>query len=77
MRALTASHHAAVSHYHAVTGLACAQAAAGALANTLAHPALRPLWTTTPETLAYLVKLDEEQVARIRALPAKLSAEQA
>ena len=70
--ALTAAHHAAPSVYHAEAGLACAQAAAGALANTLAHAPLRHLWTTSPDTLGYLLKLDESQVERIRALPEKL-----
>ena len=49
------------------------EAAAGALANTLLHDALRPLWTTAADTLAYLVKLDDKQVARLRALPAQMA----
>ena len=39
----------------------------------LQHAGLRPLWTSAPETLAYLIKLDEEQVERILALPNKLA----
>lgn len=54
-------------------GVECALAAAGALANTLQHAALRPLWTSAPEKLAYLLMLDDEQVKRILALPDKLT----
>jgi hypothetical protein len=55
------------------TSLACAQAAAAALVNTLEHSALRPLWTTRPETISYLIRLDDDQIARIRELPARLA----
>lgn len=53
------------------TSLPCAQAAAAALVNTLTHPSLRPIWATP--TLGYLIKLDDEQVARIMELPARLA----
>ena len=46
-----------------------ARCAACALANTLKHVALRPLWTSLPDTLGYLMKLEDAQVERLLALP--------
>ena len=50
------------------------EAATYALANVLQHRSLTPLWTTEPERLAYLIKLEEEQIARVLMLPAQLKA---
>ena len=53
------------------TSLACAQSAAAALVSSLAHPNLQNLWKAP--TLGYLIKLDDQQIAGIRELPAKLA----
>jgi len=49
-----------------------AYAAAGALANLLQHPRLRPLWTYEADKLAYLVRVDAEEETRLLRLPERL-----
>jgi hypothetical protein len=49
-----------------------AYAAAGALANLLQHPRLRPLWTYEADKLAYLVRVDPEEETRLLRLPERL-----
>ena len=49
-----------------------AYAAAGALANLLQHPRLRPLWTHEADKLAYLVRVDAEEETRLLRLPERL-----
>jgi hypothetical protein len=50
------------------------EAAAGALANVLQHGNLKPLWTTSPDKLAYLTRLDDEQVKALVAIASQLKA---
>ena len=46
-----------------------AHAAACALCNLLRHESIRPLWTTAPDRLAYLVRLSSDEEQRWRAGP--------
>lgn len=50
------------------------ESAACALAHILQHDTLDALWTSAPDTLAYLIKLDDEAVGRLIALPAQMRA---
>ena len=52
-------------------------AAACALAHVLQHAPLRPLWTTEPEKLSYLTRIDEPEAISLLALPDTLAREAA